>query len=103
MSSLYRLRKDRRRRLIFRFYEQKKLFSRYIYSTYDFEPYKPHLKGRGLVSKFFLLSKESSISVIQNRCIISGFGRAMRDFKLSRSFFKRYANKGKFVGVKKSS
>jgi ribosomal protein S14 len=103
MSSLYRVKKDYRRRLVFRRYEQKKLFLRYIYTTQDYTPYTVNLKYRKAVSRFYTFPKESSISMIQNRCVISGFGRAMRDFKVSRSFFKRYANKGKFVGVKKTT
>jgi len=103
MSSLYRVKKDYRRRLLFRLYEQKKSFLRYLYSTNDFESYNINLRNRRVVGTFFNFSRESSISIIHNRCIITGFGRAMRDFKVSRSVFKRYANRGKFIGVKKVS
>jgi ribosomal protein S14 len=101
MSSLYyRRAKDKNFRNCYNYFEKKKkIYKFFLYNTV-------FSKRRKLqVSKnFFLIHKNASITKIRNRCIISGRARSVfRDFKLSRTFFKRYANKGKLVGVSKHS
>jgi small subunit ribosomal protein S14 len=48
--------------------------------------------------------KKHSISIIHNKCLISGRSRAnLNKFKMSRMIFKKYSEFGFLNGIKKSS
>lgn len=54
--------------------------------------------------KISLLSTKSSITKIQNRCLITGRGHGVfRFFGLSRISFRELASKGRLSGIKKKT
>lgn len=52
--------------------------------------------------RFFRLSKESSISLLRNKCLFTGWSRSVfRHFKMSRHSVKIFANAGLLCGLRK--
>ena len=56
-----------------------------------------------LLTKLNNIPRNSSITRIRNRCVLTGRSRAIiRKFKISRLMFKELAGNGKLSGVQKS-
>jgi ribosomal protein S14 len=96
----YLLLKDRRKRIVFSLYEKKRKFLLAIYQNLQVS-----IKLRYLAyTNLLLLSKESFITRVKNRCILTNRPRSIyKDFGLSRLMFRKYILQGKLIGVKKSS
>jgi len=53
--------------------------------------------------RFFRLSKDSSISLLRNKCLFTGWSRSVfRHFKMSRHSVKIFANSGFLCGLRKT-
>jgi succinate dehydrogenase (ubiquinone) iron-sulfur subunit len=99
MRKSYSIR-DKRNRLLFFKLEKKLLFLKVI-----IQDQRLSLNLREW-ARFYLLNmpKNSSLVRIRNRCVYTGeSGFPIRYFRLSRHMFKRLAEAGELVGVKKSS
>lgn len=94
----YLVAKDIKRRVLFKKFEKKRQVLKMV-SCNEFLDKK--IRNRAVI----LLSYTPGLFVqIRNRCIYSGRARAfIRDYKVSRSFFKKFANFGYLKGVKKAS
>ena len=96
----YLLIKDKRRRILYSFYERKRKFLCSIYQNFNLSKQIRILA----YSNLLLLSKDSSISRIKNRCVLTNRPRSIyKNFGLSRLMFRKYILQGKLTGVKKSS
>ena len=83
----YLLVKDKRRRILFSLYEKKRKFLYSIYQNFNMP------KQLRLIAYFNLLflSKDSSITRIKNRCILTNRPRSIyKNFGLSRLMFRKY-------------
>ncbi len=92
--------KDKKRRILYYSYEQRKLFLKAITKTSAL-----HFKVRTKATKMIIsLPRDASITRIRNRCILTNRPRAVyRKFGISRLMFRKYAWKGKLIGVRNSS
>lgn len=96
----YLLIKDKRRRILFSLYEKKHNFLTSIYQNFSLS------KQIRLIAYYnlLILSKDSSITRIKNRCVLTNRPRSIyKHFGLSRLMFRKYILQGKLIGVKKSS
>ena len=92
---------DRKRRYIFKRNELKKRFYKVIQQNLEVNR-KIRLHYTEKLSLSF--KKDSVISKIRNRCIITGRGRSIyRDFRISRMQLRSLASFGYLMGVTKSS
>jgi ribosomal protein S14 len=96
----YLIFKDKRRRILFSFFERRKLFLKALIKdmrlpeTFRIFVYKQLLE----------LPRDASITRIRNRCILTNRPRGIyKKFGLSRLMFRKYVWKGKLIGVKNSS
>jgi len=92
--------KDKNNRILYKSIEKKRVILKKIY-----EELKLSKKTR--LHAFYNLkniNKKSSITVLNNRCLLTNRGRSVyKKFKLSRLMFRDLAWKGLLIGVKKSS
>jgi len=92
--------KDKKRRILYASYEEGRVFLKAIVKNI-------FLNGKlrmSAYSTYFLFPRDSSITRIHNRCIMTNRTRGIyTKFGLSRLMFRKYAWKGKLTGVKKSS
>lgn len=96
----YLLLKDKRRRIVFSLYEKKRKFLLAIYQNLKLPIKLRYLAYTNLV----VLTKESYITRIKNRCVLTNRARSIyRDYGLSRLMFRKYILQGKLIGLKKSS
>ena len=96
----YLLLKDNRRRILYSLLEKKRLFLHSIYQNLRL----PNQMRLIAYYKLLILSKNSSITRVKNRCIVTNRPRSIyKNFGLSRLMFRKYALQGKLIGVKKSS
>lgn len=96
----YLLIKDKRRRILYSLFEKKRKF---LYSLYHNFSIPKQLR---LLAYFnlLMLSRDSSITRIKNRCVLTNRPRSIyKRFGLSRLMFRKYMWQGKLVGVKKAS
>jgi small subunit ribosomal protein S14 len=96
----YLINKDKKRRNLFKKYELKRLYLKYII-------YNNNILKHIRINAMMLLNKlpkDSSSVRIHNRCIITGRSRSIyRDFKVSRIILRNYAHNGLLPGITKSS
>lgn len=96
----YLIKKDTKRRNIFKKYELKRQYLKYIL-------YNNIISKEVRINAMILLNrlpKDSSGIRIHNRCVVTGRPKAVyRDFKISRILLRDYANNGLFPGITKSS
>lgn len=96
----YLINKDKKRRNLFKKYELKRLYLKYI--IYNNNILK-HIRINAMIL-LNKLPKDSSSVRIHNRCIITGRSRSIyRDFKISRIILRNYAHNGSLPGITKSS
>jgi ribosomal protein S14 len=96
----YRLIKDRRRRILYTFFERRRLTLRAIIENTILPSRLRRQAYRSLIS----LPRDSSVTRLRNRCVLTGRSRAIvRKFGLSRLQFRSLALQGKLVGVKKAT
>jgi len=121
--------KDKRNRLLFKKYEVKRRFLKYVILNKFIKNTKTHssnlmrLSGYNIdvgnvkneketslllyneeYKKLQKLPRNSSITRIRNRCVVSGRSRGiLKDLKMSRIIFRQYALHGMLPGIKKSS
>jgi len=96
----YALIKDKKRRILFAFFEKRRLFLKAL-----LEDKKLPKTFRVLVYReLILLPRDSSVTRIRNRCVLTNRPRAIyRKFGMSRLMFRKFVWQGKLIGVKKSS
>jgi len=96
----YSIIKDRRRRILFSFYEQRANMFRAIRDNQTIS-IKKRNKAYLTLKNF---PRDAHFSRLRNRCAITGRSRAMyRKFGLSRLRFRKFASEGILNGVKKAS
>lgn len=92
--------KDKNRRNIYALYEQKKLILKSISQNFKL----PKKTRNAAYLKLISLPKDSSITKIRNRCVITNRPRAVyKKFKMSRLMFRKLALQGRLIGIKKAS
>lgn len=97
---LYILNKDKKTRNLFNCYEKKKLIYKFLLKNNNIAL----KKKKQILFYIYLMPSKITHTRIKNRCLITGHGRGiLRDFQLCRQQFKKLANDGKFLGVKKAS
>lgn len=96
----YIILKDRRRRILYSLFERRRAVFRSIRENSNL-PTRLRIQAyRALIR----LPRDSSITRLRNRCIVTGRPRAIvRTFGLSRLQFRQLALEGKLLGVKKAS
>jgi len=63
----------------------------------------PYKQKYYFYERFFRLSKESSIALLRNKCLFTGWSRSVfRHFKMSRHTVKIYASLGLLCGLRKT-
>lgn len=96
----YLILKDRRRRILFAFYEQRSNVFRAIRDNQNFS-IKKRKKAYTTLNSF---PRDAHLSRIRNRCVLTGRSRAIyRKFGLSRLRFRKFASEGILNGIKKAS
>lgn len=96
----YLIKKDNKRRNIFKKFELKRLYLKYIIYNNSISK-EVRTNAMILLNK---LPKNSSSIRIHNRCVITGRPKAIyRDFRLSRMILRDYAHNGLLPGIIKSS
>lgn len=92
--------KDKKRRLLFSFFEKRRKVLKALYENLNLP-----VEFRYYVYKQFLfIPRNSSITRIRNRCILTNRPRGIYNrFGLSRLMFRKYAWQGKLIGIKKAS
>lgn len=92
--------KDKFRRHLYHSLEKKKKVLKAIYKNENL-PKELRYKAYFILKNF---SKNSSITRIRNRCVITNRSRSIyKNFKLSRLTFRNLANQGYLVGIRKAS
>ena len=92
-------RDKQRRNLVNKFEKKRKILKAIMYNTTL--PFNERFRAQVELSR---LPKDSSITRIKNRCVITGRARSVYSkFKLSRIAFRNLASQGKLPGVTKSS
>ena len=98
MKSL--IEKDKKRRKLCTIYEKKRTILNYIYQNLNL-PFDIRYKA---YEKLLLLPRNSSLTRLRNRCVITNRPRAVyKKFKLSRLMFRKLASQGEIPGIKKAS
>lgn len=96
----YLILKDRRRRVIFSFYERKR---RVLISLYKDQRLNPEFR-QYIYNYLRELPRDSSLTRVRNRCVLTNRPRAVyRRFGISRIIFRHYAWRGQLIGVRKAS
>jgi ribosomal protein S14 len=96
----YALIKDKKRRILYAFFEKRRIFLRALLEDKKLPKSFRVLAYRELI----LLPRDSSITRIRNRCVLTNRPRAVyKKFGMSRLMFRKYVWQGKLVGVKNSS
>ena len=92
--------KDQRRRVLYNLFEKRRIFLNTLLQNKGFSK-----AFRVLVFKEFLyLPKDSSITRIRNRCVLTGRPRAVyRKLGLSRLMIRKYLWRGALIGFRNSS
>lgn len=92
--------KDKFRRHLYQSFEKKKIILKALYKNENL-PKEIRYKAYFILKT---LPKNSSITRIRNRCIITNRSKAIyKKFKMSRLVFRNLASKGYLVGVRKAS
>lgn len=92
--------KNINQRYLFDQQEKKRLILKAIIQNFYFSP---SIRWK-IQKKYFLLSANSSITRIKNRCILTGRSRSVyRFFKLSRIQLRKLASEGCLPGLSKYS
>jgi small subunit ribosomal protein S14 len=92
--------KDNKRRNLFKRFEIKRKYLKYIIYNNKLSKYTK-MKAMLIINK---LPKDSSRIRIKNRCIITGRPKSIyRDFKVSRIILRNLAHNGLLSGIIKSS
>lgn len=98
MKSLYL--KDFKRRYLYSNIEHKKIIYKFIYNNLNL---KKKLRTK-IYNKLILLSLESSITRVHNRCVLTNRPRAVyQKFKFSRLIFRKLALQGEIPGIIKAT
>jgi ribosomal protein S14 len=95
------LEKDKKRRLLYQQYEMRRIILKsLLVSSHN----KLSIFEKNFIEYLLMkLPKDSSLTRIRNRCIITGRGRGvLSKFRLSRIMFKKYGLMGWISGVRKS-
>lgn len=96
----YLLWKDKKRRILYSYFENRRIFLKALIKNLLIAPSLRLFAYKQLLN----LPKDSSNTRIRNRCLFTNRPRAIyRKFGMSRLMFRKYAWKGKLVGVKNSS
>lgn len=96
----YLVRNDKRRRDLFQKYEKIRCLYKFLQQNSKLTNSQRLHYSRALT----FLPKNSSITRIKNRCLITGRGRSVyRDFQLTRMQLRELASFGMLMGIKKSS
>lgn len=91
--------KDKKRRKLYAQYEKKKYILKYIKNNLILQK---KFREKAQI-KLFLFPRNSSITRIRNRCILTNRSRSIyRKFKFSRLMFRKLALNGKIPGVRKA-
>ena len=92
--------KDRKRRILFSFFEKRRLFLKTIVHDIHLPKAFRVLAYRELL----FLPKDSSITRIRTRCILTNRPRAIyRKFGLSRLMYRKHLWQGNLIGFRNSS
>lgn len=92
--------RDNKRRKLFNKYESLRKQLKAIFENLSLPP----AIRQEAYSKLNQLPRNSTITRVRRRCVITGRGRAVyQDFKLSRLTFRELASNGYLTGIKKSS
>ena len=83
----YILLKDKRRRVLYNFYEKKRIFLKSLYENLNFsKEFRTYI-----YYKLSLLPRDTSITRIRNRCVLTNRSRGVyKCFGLSRLMFRKY-------------
>lgn len=96
----YLKRKDNKRRNLFKIYEIKRKYLKYIIYNNKLSKYIK-IKAMLILNR---LPKDSSRIRIKNRCVITNRPKSIyRDFKMSRIILRNLAHNGLLSGIIKSS
>lgn len=96
----YRLFKDRRRRLLFSFFERRRNVLRSLVANSSLPA---TLRGQAYRA-LLILPRDSSPTRRRNRCSLTGRSRSILSrFGLSRLRFRKLALEGRLVGIKKAT
>ena len=96
----YLLWKDKKRRILYFSFETRRIFLKALIKNMSLSSSLRLVAYKQLIS----LPKDSSNTRIRNRCLFTNRPRAIyRKFGMSRLMFRKYAWKGKLIGVKSSS
>ena len=96
----YLLWKDKKRRILYFSFETRRIFLKAIIKNMSLPTNLRLIAYKQLIT----LPKDSSNTRIRNRCLFTNRPRAIyRKFGMSRLMFRKYAWKGKLIGVKNSS
>lgn len=96
----YLIFKDKRRRILFSFFERRKMFLKTLIKDMRLPESFRIYAYRQLID----LPRDSSITRIRNRCVLTNRPRGIyKKFGLSRLMFRKYVWKGKLIGIKNSS
>lgn len=96
----YLIRKDIKRRKLFLKYERIRRLYKFIQQNSRLKRSQRFHYSRALT----FLPKDSSISRIRNRCLLTGRARSVySDFQLTRMKLRELASFGLLMGIKKSS
>ena len=84
----YALIKDKKRRVLFAFFEKRRLFLKALLEDKNFPLTLRIFMYRALI----LLPKDSSITRMRNRCVLTNRPRAIyKNFGMSRLMFRKFA------------
>ena len=96
----YLLLKDQRRRTLIANYEIRRKWLRALYNNLSL----PYAFRNYIYSQLFILPRDSSITRLRNRCVLTNRPRGIyKKFGLSRLMFRKYIWQGKLVGFRKAS
>lgn len=92
------LERDKKRRLLFKKYEMRRLILKSLLCNSDLKEYEKNFI-QYLLAK---IPRDSSLIRVRNRCIMTGRGRGVfTKFRLSRIMFKKYGLMGWIPGLRK--
>lgn len=93
--------KDIKNRKLFKKYEKERRFYKIMQQNFYLQD---KMRLHFSLKNSFSLHRNSSISRVENKCILTGRSRSIyRDFRLSRMQLRHLASFGLLMGVKKSS
>lgn len=92
------LERDKKRRLIFKKFEIRRLILKSLLVDKNLKSFEKNFVRYMLLK----MPKDSSLTRIRNRCIVTGRGRGIfSKFRLSRIAFKKYGLMGNIYGLRK--